>query len=91
MTASDADDSATGRSYQLWRLYDAGGPTLRLKVRYRDETEVPDWQHGPDVLEALAAAAVDGWHEFDREPGGWLGEYAIIHLVREGRTDLAGG
>ena len=74
------------REYRTWHLHDAGGPALRLVVRYRDAEEVPDWRDGPDLPEALAAADDEGWREFDREPGGAPGEYGIVHLVREVRS-----
>ena len=70
-------------AYQLWRIYDAGGPTLRLKVRYRDEVEVSDWRDGPDLPEALDQAAAAGWWAYDREPGNVPDEYAILHLKRD--------
>ena len=66
-------------------MYNAGGPRLRLKVRYRDDVEVPDWRDGPDLQEALDQAAAEGWHAYDFEPGIAPGEYAIVHLKREGR------
>ena len=68
--------------YVLWHVYDAGGPMLRLKVRYKDDQEMPDWRDGPDLADALEQAAQDGWHAFDREPGHAPGEYVIYHLVR---------
>ena len=74
----------TRAEYQLWHLYDAGGEHLTLKVRYRDEAEVPDWRDGPELLAALEAAAAEGWRLYDREPGDAPGEYAILHLKREG-------
>ena len=60
---------------------------LCLKVRYRDEMDVPDWHDGPDVFEALERAAAEGWYAYDREPGDAPGEYAIFHLKRDARTD----
>ena len=71
------------REYQTWHLHDAGGPVLRPVVRYRGDGELAAWRDGPDLAEALAAAAADGWREFDREPGTAPGEYAVLHLVRE--------
>jgi hypothetical protein len=68
--------------FQLWHLYDAGGPTLTLKVRFCNEAELPNWQAGPDITEAQAAAEAGGWELYDREPGVAAGEYAILHLVR---------
>jgi hypothetical protein len=92
MRCADAVDSQDGttvqdhhgarREYLLWHVHDAGGPTLRLKVRYRDDDEVQDWQDGPDLDDALSEAATEGWQAFDREPGSAVGEYAIYHLVR---------
>jgi hypothetical protein len=55
---------------------------LHLAVRYCDDVELPGWQDGPDLFEALWRAALDGWEAYDREPGTAPGEYAIIHLVR---------
>ena len=75
---------AVHAEYLLWHVYDAGGPTLCLKVRYRDDEEVHDWQDGPSLVDALEQAAMDGWEAFDREPGNAPGEYAIYHLVRTG-------
>ena len=69
--------------YEIWHCYDAGGPTLRLKVRFRNDEESPDWRDGPDLLEAFERAAADGWHAYDREPGDAPGEYAIFHMRRE--------
>jgi hypothetical protein len=68
--------------FETWHVYDAGGPMLNLKVRYREEVEVPAWEDGPDLFTALQEAAVQGWHAFDREPGSAPGEYAIVHLKR---------
>ena len=68
--------------FQLWHVHDAGGPSLRLKVRYHDEVEVADWRDGPGLDEALDRAADEGWQAYDREPGAAPGEYAIVHLRR---------
>jgi hypothetical protein len=68
--------------FQLWHLHDAGDVDFELKVRYQDDQELPDWQNGPSVAEAQAAAQAEGWELFDREPGNAPGEYAILHLVR---------
>jgi len=75
---------AVHAEFLLWHVYDAGGPTLSLKVRYRDDEEMHDWQDGPTLADALEWAAVEGWQAFDREPGNAPGEYAIYHLVRTG-------
>ena len=85
MTDGHPYDGTTGAEYETWHAHDAGGPTLRLKVRFRGGAEVPDWRDGPDLPEALEAAAAEGWHAYDREPGAAPGEYAIFHLVRDGR------
>ena len=69
--------------FELWRVYDAGGPALCLKVRYRDEAEVLGWRDGPELPEALEQAAAEGWQAYDREPGSAPGEYAIYHLKRD--------
>ena len=70
--------------FDLWYAYDAGGPEPRLKVRYRDGIEVPDWQHGPDLASALQQAEDQGWHAYDTEPGDAPGEHSIVHLKRTG-------
>jgi len=89
--AEDRPEPAAPRAeYQLWRLYDAGGQSLHLKVRYHDEMEVPDWRDGPDLEAALAHAAAEGWEVFDREPGNAPEEYAILHLKREARSHRSG-
>src|SRR5687768_871666 len=75
-------DDAVHAKYLLWHVYDAGGPTLCLKVRYHDDDEVHDWRDGPSLVDALEQATADGWRAFDREPGNAPGEYAIYHLVR---------
>lgn len=49
------DPAHTG--FKIWRVYDAGGPDLRLKIRYRDDVELPDWQDGLDLLTAFERAA----------------------------------
>jgi hypothetical protein len=72
--------------YETWHVYDAGGPALRLKVRYREGVEVPDWWDGPDLFDAFEQAAA-GWHAYDREPGMAPGEYAIFYMKRERPSD----
>jgi hypothetical protein len=69
-------------AYQVWYVYDAGGPMLSLKVRFRDDEEVADWRDGPELADALQQALVEGWEPYDREPGAAPGEYAIIYLGR---------
>ena len=83
----DPADAASRPEYETWHLYDVGGPTLRLKVRYRNGAEVPNWRDGPDPDEALERAAAEGWEAYDREPGEARGEYAIFHLRREARPN----
>jgi hypothetical protein len=79
----DPSDGDLARSeFQLWHVYDAGGPVLSLKVRYRDDAEVPDWRRGPDLAPALDRAGAHGWHAYDSEPGEAPGEHAILHLKR---------
>lgn len=82
MKTNDGTDETVHAEYVLWHVYDAGGPRLSLKVRYRDAGEVHDWQDGPGLVEALEQAEVEGWQAFDREPGNVPGEYAIYHLMR---------
>jgi hypothetical protein len=65
---------------ETWHVYDAGGPTLLLKIRYRDKVELPNWREGPDLLTALEQAERGGWHAYDREPGEAPGEYVILHM-----------
>ena len=71
--------------FEVWYVHDAdaGGPQLTLKVRYRNDQEVPDWANGPDLAAAVEQAEREGWHLFDREPGTGPGEYAIFHFKRE--------
>ena len=76
------DDDVVRNEYLLWHAYDAGGVTMRLKVRFRDDQEMQNWRDGPDLVDALNQAAEEGWHAFDREPGSAPGEYVIYHLVR---------
>ena len=73
-----------------WYVHDAGGPTLRLKVRFRGDIELPNWQEGPELEAALEQAEAEGWHAYDREPGEARGEYAIFHMMRELRPDGPG-
>jgi len=68
--------------YQVWFVYDAGGPLLSLKVRFRDDAEVADWRDGPELADALQQALQKGWQVYDREPGAAPGEYAIVYLGR---------
>jgi hypothetical protein len=77
-----SDDDPARSEFQLWHVYDAGGPEPRLRVRCRDGMEVPDWRRGPDLATALRQAEAEGWHAYDSEPGGAPGEHAIIHLKR---------
>ena len=72
--------------FETWHVYDAGGPALRLKVRYRNDAEVTDWRDGPDLFAVLQQAAAEGWHAYDREPGSAPGEYAIFHMKRVTRA-----
>ena len=77
-----SNDDLARSEFQLWRVYDAGGPVLILKVRYRDGVAVPEWRDGPDVATALRQAAGQGWRAYDCEPGAASGEHSIIHLKR---------
>jgi DsbC/DsbD-like thiol-disulfide interchange protein len=91
MDRPSADDDASRAEYETWHLHDAGGPMLRLKVRYRDDAEVPDWRDGPELAEALEVAAAAGWRAYDREPGAAPGEYAIFYMRREARPGRPAG
>jgi hypothetical protein len=73
--------------FETWHAHDAGGPNLRLRIRYRDGFEVPNWQDGPELPELFEHAAAEGWHAYDREPGEAPGEYAIFHMKRDSRVD----
>jgi len=81
----EASDDRTDAEFELWHVYDAGGPALNLKVRYHDDVELADWRDGADLFTALRAAESQGWHAFDREPGDAPGEYAIFHMKRDVR------
>ena len=85
MDEPSPDSDAARAEYETWHLYDAGGPTLRLKVRYHGGVEVPAWRDGPSMREAVEQAAAEGWHAYDREPGTAPGEYAIFYMKREAR------
>jgi hypothetical protein len=80
-------DIPADAEFETWHVYDAGGPTLSLKVRYREGVEAPAWRNGPDIFTALQDAERQGWHPFDREPGNAPGEYVIFHLKRDARRD----
>jgi DsbC/DsbD-like thiol-disulfide interchange protein len=80
------DDLESVADFEIWRVYDAGGPSLRLVVRYREEIEEPDWRNGPDIFAALQQAAAEGWEAYDREPGEAPGEVTIYHMKRERPT-----
>ncbi len=82
----DPDGSMGDAEYATWHLYDAGGPRLRLKVRFIEGSEVPNWRDGPDAAVALDRAEAQGWHAYDREPGASPEEYAILYLKRECRA-----
>jgi len=79
----EPDERMPDAQFETWHVYDAGGPSLHLKVRYREGVEVPDWHDGLDLLDAFEHAAADGWHAYDREPGTAPGEYAIFYMKRE--------
>jgi hypothetical protein len=79
----DASDDGPARSeFQIWNVYDAGGPEPRLRVRCRDGLEVPGWRRGPYLATALRQAEARGWHAFDSEPGAAPFEHSIVHLKR---------
>jgi hypothetical protein len=79
----DLLDAEMARSeFDLWYVYDAGGPEPRLKVRRRGGVEVPDWWNGPDLADALRRAEAHGSHAYDSEPGDAPGEHSIVHLKR---------
>jgi hypothetical protein len=93
MDDEGADDYQPDAEFETWHVYDAGGPVLSLKVRLRgkvhprDDVEIDDWQHGPDLLTALQDAERRGWQAYDREPGSAPGEYAIFHMKRAARAN----
>lgn len=87
MNEDGADDRQPDAEFEIWHVYDAGGPVLRLKVRYRDDAELPGWQDGPELFAALRQAEARGWRAYDREPGEAPGEYAIFHLKRDAGED----
>lgn len=76
------DDRMPDAEFATWHVFDAGDLVLRLKVRYIEGVEVPNWRDGPGVDESLRRAALEGWYVFDRESGGAPGEHAIFHLKR---------
>ena len=76
------DRDFSGVELETWHVYDAGGPTLRLKFRFHELVELPNWQDGPDLCVALEQAEGEGWHAYDREPGAAPGEYAIFYMER---------
>lgn len=67
---------------ETWHFYDAGGPVLLLKLRFRDRVELPSWQDGLDLFTTLGLAEAEGWQAYDREPGAAPDEYAIVHMKR---------
>ena len=81
------DQDLSRAELETWHAYDAGGPTLRLRVRYREGVELPNWQDGPELPELFEQAAAEGWYAYDREPGQARGEYVIFHMKRDGRAD----
>ena len=90
MDEEAADEFQSDSEFETWHVYDAGGPMLRLRVRYRGDVEIPGWRDGPELAAALGEAEAEGWQAFDREPGGRPGEYAIFHLKREARWTASG-
>jgi hypothetical protein len=66
--------------FQVWQVFDIGGFEPRLKVRYCDGVEVPDWQNGPDFSTALRQAEMQGWQVFDSEPGIARDQHSFVHL-----------
>ena len=83
MDEEGADAYQPDAAFETWHVYDAGGASLRLKVRFRDGVEVIDWRDGPDLDAALQGAEGQGWRAYDREPGNAPGEYVIFHLKRD--------
>lgn len=81
------DQDLSRAELETWHAYDAGGPTLRLRVRYREGVELPNWQDGLELPELFEQAAAEGWHAYDREPGEARGEYVIFHMKRDSRAD----
>jgi hypothetical protein len=90
MDEEAAHDRLSDAELETWHVHDAGGPVLRLKVRYRGDVEAPSWRDGPELAVALRQAKAEGWQAFDREPGGRPGEYAIVHMKREARRNAPG-
>jgi hypothetical protein len=82
MQEDRSSDYRSDAELAIWHVYDAGGPVLRLKVRYHEDGELPDWRDGPDLVEALEQATAAGWHAYDREPGNAPGEHVIYYLKR---------
>jgi len=85
MDEEGTHDHLSDAEFETWHIYDAGGPVLRLKVRYRGDIELPGWEDGPELAVGLEQAEAEGWQAFDREPGGRPGEYAIVHMTRQAR------
>jgi hypothetical protein len=81
------DQDLSHAEFETWRAYDAGGPHLRLRIRYREGVEVPNWQEGPELPELFEQAGAGGWYAYDREPGQAAGEYVIFYMMREGPAD----
>ena len=76
------DEDFSRVELETWHFYDAGGTTLRLKLRFRDDVELLNWRDGPELFAALEQAETEGWQSYDREPGAALDEYAIFHMKR---------
>jgi hypothetical protein len=73
--------------FEPWHANDAGGPNLRLPIRYREGVEVPNWHDGPELSELFEQAGAEGWYADDREPGQAPGEYVTFYTMRQGPAD----
>ena len=81
------DQNLSRAEFETWNAYDAGGPNLRLRIRFREGVEMPNWQDDPDLPEFFEHAEAEGWRAYDREPGQARDEYIVFHMERDGRAD----
>ena len=85
MVDGDLDERMLDAEFDAWHVYAFGSPVRRLRVRYDDCGEVPNWQDGPRIRTALRNAKRQGWRVYDREPGVAPGEFVILYLIRRVR------